>query len=131
VNTNHNKIVPIVIGVAVGIFVISMLLRFALFSEYGIPTSYLLFGLPGAGIGLVVLLLRLGVFTGGQRSNGMVGGWQQNGWQQNFAAQPPQYPVAPAPTPSQHLAELDRLWQAGAISPEDYAARRAQIIATI
>jgi hypothetical protein len=132
VNTNHNRIVPIVIGAAVAIFAISMLLRFALFSEYGIPTSYLLVGLPGAGIGLVVLLLRLGVFTGGQRSSGINGPWQQN-----FGAQPPQYPGvapfagAPAPTASQHLQELDRQWQAGAISPADYAARRQQIIATI
>jgi hypothetical protein len=131
VNVNRNKVVPIAIAVAVSIFAISMLLRFAIFSQYGIPTSYLLFGLPGAGIGLVVLLLRLGVFTGGQRSSGMVGPWQQNGWQQNFGAQPPQYPVAPAPTASQHLAELDRLWQTGAISPDDYAARRARIISTI
>jgi uncharacterized membrane protein len=52
VNTRHHKIVPIDIGIAVGIFAVSMLLRFVLFSEYGIPTSYLLFGLPGAGIGL-------------------------------------------------------------------------------
>jgi hypothetical protein len=143
VNTNHNKVVPIIIGIAVGIFAISMLLRFALFSEYGIPTSYLLFGLPGAGIGLVVLLLRLGVFTGGQRSSGAMAPWQQNFGGQY--PQPPQYPMAapfvgapapqfpgaPAPTASQHLQELDRLWQTGAISHADYAARRQQIIATI
>lgn len=139
-NTNRNRIVPIVIGVAIAIFAVSMLMRFVLFSEYGLPTSYLLFGLPGAGIGLLLLLLRLGVFAGSQRSSGFNGGWQPN-----FGAQPPQYPGAapfvgapapqfpgaPAPTASQHLQELDRLWQTGAISPADYAARRQQIIATI
>ncbi len=133
-NSSHNKIVPIVIGVAVAVFAISMLLRFALFTEYGIPTSYLLFGLPGAGIGLVVLLLRLGVFTGGQRSGGAIAPWQQN-----FGVQPPQYqgapalqyPAAPTPTAAQHLQELDRLLHTGAISHADYAARRQQIIATI
>jgi hypothetical protein len=130
-NSNRNKVVPIVIGVAVAIFAISMLLRFALFTGYGIPSSYLLFGLPGAGIGLVVLLLRLGVFAGGHRSSGIMGPWQQNGWPQNLGGQPPQYLDAPAPTTSHRLQELDRLWQTGAISPAEYAARRQQIISTI
>ncbi len=65
-NANHSKIVPIAISVAVAIFAVSMVARFALFSHYGIPGSYLLFALPGAGIGLVLLLLRLGVFAGSQ-----------------------------------------------------------------
>lgn len=130
-NNNRNKVVPIVIGAAVAIFTLSMVLRFALFTEYGISSSYLLFGLPGAGIGLMVLLLRLGVFAGNQRSSGIAGSWQQNAWPQNFGPQPPQYPGAPSPAASQHLQELDRLWQSGAISPTDYAARRQQIISTI
>jgi hypothetical protein len=149
VNTNHNKIVPIVIGGVAVIFAISMVLRFVLFSEYGIPTSYLLFGLPGAGIGLVVLLLRLGVFGGGQRSSGFVGNWQQNLGgqypqpqhypqpQQYPMAAPfigtpaPQYPQAAVPMATRHLQELDGLLHAGAISQEDYAVRRQRIIATI
>jgi hypothetical protein len=131
VNTHRNKIVPIVIGAAVAIFAISMALRFVLFTEYGIPSSYLLFGLPGAGIGLVLLLLRLGVFTSGHRSSGIVGPWQQVGSPQNLTGQPLQYLGAPAPAASQHLQELDRLWQTGTISPADYAARRQQIISTI
>ena len=140
-NTNRNKIVPIVIGAAVAIVTISILLRFVLFSGYGIPSSYLFLGLPGAGIGLLVLLLRLGVFGNSQRSSGFVGTWEQNGWQQNFGAQPSQYPAAPqypgapqypaAPTAAQHLQELDRLLHTGAISQEDYATRRAQILSAI
>ena len=58
---NNNEVVAIVLGAVAAVFALSLLMRFVLLSEYGVPGGWMYFGLPIGGIGLVVLLLRLGL----------------------------------------------------------------------
>ena len=49
-----------------------------------------------------------------------------------FAAPPPpQYPAAPEPSTSQRLQELETLRATGAVSEEEYTAKRAQILSDL
>jgi len=58
----HNtKVIAIVLGAVAALFAVSLLIRFVLLSEYGVPGGWMYFGLPMGGIGLVVVLLRLGL----------------------------------------------------------------------
>ena len=67
---NNNKVVAIVLGAVAALFALSLLMRFVLLSEYGVPGGWMYFGLPIGGIGLVVVLLRLGLLNFGGRSGG-------------------------------------------------------------
>jgi hypothetical protein len=113
---NNNKVVVTVVAVVLGLFALSMVMRFVMLSEYGVSGSWMYFGLPFGGIGLVVLLLRLGLFNFGERSA------------RPMQPLPPVPPVAPV---SQRLQELDGMHASGAISDSEYSAKRQQIISSI
>src|ERR1700760_1933831 len=119
---NNNKLVAIVIGAVVALFALSFVVRFVMLSEYGMSGSWMYFGLPFGGIGIVVLLLRLGLLNFG-------GGTARTAQplHYNFGAQTPP-PAAPQPVTSvsQRLQELDGMRSAGAISESEYTAKREQ-----
>jgi hypothetical protein len=126
-NNNNNKTIAIVLGAVAALFALSLLMRFVLLSQYGVSGSWMYFGLPIGGIGLVVLLLRLGLVNFGDRSGGTIQPWHyNNGVQSPPPASPP--PVTSAP---QRLQELERMRAYGAISDAEYTAKRQQIISSI
>jgi hypothetical protein len=96
-------------------------------SEYGMSGSWMYFGLPFGGIGIVVLLLRLGLLNFGGGSAPTPQPWHYNSGVQT--------PLSAAPRPvtsvSQRLQELDGMRSAGAISESEYTVKREQIISAI
>jgi hypothetical protein len=81
-------------------------------------------GLPIGGVAAVLLLLlRLGLHSSGERSTATV-----QHWQHNTAAHGPQPVSPPRAAPSERLQELESLRTSGAISDTEYAAKRARII---
>src|SRR5258708_31015214 len=63
----NNKPAVILAGAIAALFVISLVIRFVALSELGMPGGWTLyFGLPVGGIGLLILLLRLGLLNFGQ-----------------------------------------------------------------
>jgi hypothetical protein len=120
---NNNKAIAIVVGAVAALFAISFVVRFVMLSEYGVSGSWMYFGLPFGGIGLVVLLMRLGLFGSGQRSGGTIAPLHYN-------SGPPLAPMPVAPV-SQRLQQLDGMRSSGAISEAEYNAKREQIISTI
>jgi TRAP-type C4-dicarboxylate transport system permease small subunit len=66
---NNNKGVAIALGAVAALFAFSLVVRFVVLSSYGVSGSWMYFGLPFGGIGLVVLLLRLGLLNFGERSS--------------------------------------------------------------
>jgi hypothetical protein len=95
-------------------------------SQAGIPVGWIFLGLPFAGIGLLLLLLRLG----------LLGAWgSQFGWwgpQHNSGVQaPPLASPPPAAPVSQRLEELDTLRASGAVSDTEYTAMRRAIISNM
>jgi hypothetical protein len=158
---NNNKVVALVVGGLVALFALSLVLRFVLLSQAGVPGLFYL-GLPIGGIGVVILLLlRLGVLNFGQRPGGTIQHWQQHSgvqapplgsppplaYQPPLASPPPpplayQPPLAsppppppayqpPAPSVTQRLQELETLRASGAISETEYTAKRQQIISDL
>jgi hypothetical protein len=122
---NNNKVVVIVVGAIVALFAFSLLLRFVVLSEYGLPVGWIFFGLPIGGIGVLLLLLRLGLLNNFiERSGGTIPTWLHNGAGQ---APPAAYPP-PTRLVSQQLQELDALRASGAISETEYSAKRQRII---
>jgi hypothetical protein len=117
-NTNNKPF--ILLAAAIGaLFAISFVVRFVALSEMGLPGGWMLFMfLPAGGIGLLVVLLRLGVLTS---------------LSQNFSASNSAPPVAapPAPTSSQRLQEIENLRVSGALSEDEYIAERGRIISSI
>ena len=103
---NNNKVIAIVLGAVAALFAVSLVMRFFMLSAYGVSGSWMYFSLPLGGIGLFVLLLRLGLLNFGERS-------------------------APAVPVSARLQQLDGMRSAGAISEAEYHAKREQIISTI
>ncbi|WP_428342585.1 hypothetical protein [Mycobacterium sp.] len=111
---NNNKPVIIVAAAIAALFAVSFVVRFAALTEMGLPGSWMLFlCLPAGGIGLLVVLLRLGML---------------NGFSQNFSAFTP---ASPAPTKSQRLQEIENLRANGALSDDEYTAERSRIISSI
>ena len=86
------------------------------------------FALPiGGVVAILLLLVRLGLLSFGERPSATL-----QHWQHNTAAQGRQ-PVSPpsaAPT-SQRLQELETLRTNGAISDTEYAEKRARLISGI
>ena len=119
---DNNKVVAIVLGGFAALFGLSLLVRFVLLSQYGVSGGWMYFGLPIGGVGLVVLLLRLGLLTFGERSGTTPQPWHYNSGVQT----PPRAASAP-----QRLQELDSMRATGAISDVEYTAKRQQIIAGI
>jgi hypothetical protein len=123
---NNNKPMILIVGAIGALFAASLVLRFVVLSQFGLPGGWLLyFGLPIGGIGALILLLRLGLLNFGQSSSTPIQHWQHPGAVQ---ASSPAPPMAAAST-SQRLQELDSLHASGAISNSEYAAERTRIIA--
>jgi hypothetical protein len=120
----NNRILAIALGSIGALMAISLVVRFVLLSEYGLSGGWMFFGLPFGGIGIVLLLLRLGVFGAAQRTGGAMVPWQTN----FGVAPPPVMPFAPNVAVSQRLHELDGLRSSGAISETEYTAKRQQLI---
>jgi hypothetical protein len=117
---NNNKPVILLAGAIAALFAISFAVRFVALSEMGLPGGWMLFlCLPAGGIGLLVVLLRLGMLSS---------------LSQNFSAftSAPAAPSAPsAPTKSQRLQEIENLRASGALSEDEYTAQRGRIISSI
>jgi len=109
------------------LFALSLVVRFVLLSAYGLSGGWMFVGLPFGGIGIAVLLLRLGVFNSGQRSGSTMVPWQHHIGMQA----PPFAPPAPAAAASQRLQELEYLLTSGAISRAEYTAKRQQIMSAM
>ena len=123
----NNKPVVILGGSIAALFVISLVIRFVALSELGIPGGWMLyFGLPVGGIGLLILLLRLGLLNFGQGPTATI----------RPVAHPGvvHAPWTPAPTvapTTRRLQEIENLRASGAISDDQYTAERARIIASL
>jgi hypothetical protein len=144
---NNNKVVALVVGGLVALFALSLVLRFVLLSQAGVPGLFYL-GLQIGGIGVVILLLlRLGVLNFGQRPGGTIQHWPQHSgvqapplgsppplaYQPPLGSPPPPPPAyqPPAPSVTQRLQELETLRASGAISETEYTAKRQQIISDL
>jgi hypothetical protein len=85
---NNSKVIALVVGAVFSVFVVWMVVRMFVLSQYGFGASPIFYmGLPIGGITVVVLLLlRLGLLNFGNRP-GTGNNWQQpGGWQA-----PPQF----------------------------------------
>ncbi len=125
---NNNKAIPVV-GAIAALFVLSLLVRFVLLSQAGVPVGWIFYlGLPVGGIGvLTVLLLRLGLLNFGDRSSGTTQRWQHNsGMPASPLASPP-----PAASVSQRLQDLETVRASGAISDLEYTTKRTEIITSM
>jgi hypothetical protein len=125
---NNNKPIVLVVGAIVALFAASLVLRFVLLSQFGLPGGWILyFGLPVGGIGALILLLRLGLLNFGESSSATI-----QHWQHHSAVQVPS-PASPPPaaSTSQRLQELETLRASGVLSEADYAAERARIISGV
>lgn len=114
---NNNS--KVVLGAIGALFAISLIIRFVVLSQAGVPGTWIFYlGLPIGGIvAVLALLLRLGLLNFGERSSATV-----QHWQHNTAAQVPT---------SQRLEELESLLTSGVISDTEYASKRARIISGI
>jgi hypothetical protein len=123
----NNKPVLILAGAIAAIFVISLVIRFVALSELGLPGGWTLyFGLPVGGIGLLILLLRLGLLNFGQEPSATMRAFQHDAVMHAPAARPPT--VAPT---TQRLQEIENLRASGVLSDDQYTAERARIIASL
>jgi uncharacterized membrane protein len=115
-----NNQTKVVLGAIAAVFAVSLIIRFAVLSQAGVPGMWIFYlGLPFGGIVTVlVLLLRLGLLNFAERPTAIAQHWPQ------------QSPPQPAPA-SQRLEELEALLGRGAISDIEYAEKRARIIAGI
>jgi hypothetical protein len=123
----NNKVIAIALGSVAALFALSLVVRFVLLSEYGLSGGWMFVGLPFGGIGIAVLLLRLGMFGSGQRSGSTMVPWQHHIGMQA----PPFAPAAPAAAASQRLQELEYLLTSGAVSHAEYTAKRQQIMSAM
>ena len=123
----NNKPVLILAGMIAAFFVISLVIRFVALSELGLPGGWTLyFGLPVGGIGLLIVLLRLGLLNFGHGSTATIRPVAHHG-----VAHAPWTP-APTMAPTTHrLQEIENLRASGAISDDEYTAERARIIASL
>ena len=123
----NNKPVLILAGAIAAIFVISLVIRFVALSELGLPGGWTLyFGLPVGGIGLLILLLRLGLLNFGQEPSATMRAFQHDAVMHALATRPPT--VAPT---TQRLQEIENLRASGVLSDDQYTAERARIIASL
>ncbi len=69
----NNKPVLILAGAIAALFAISFAVRFVALSQLGLPGGWMLmFGLPAGGIGLLILVLRLGLLNNVSHGFGVV-----------------------------------------------------------
>jgi hypothetical protein len=123
----NNKPVLIVAGAVAALFVISFVVRFIALSQLGLPGGWMLmFGLPAGGIGLLVLLLRLGLLNVGHSPSATMQPFHHHD------VAPQRWTPAPTVAPTtQRLQQIENLRSSGAISDEEYTAERARIIASL
>src|ERR1700749_4725392 len=123
----NNKPALILAGAIAALFAISLVIRFVAPSELGLPGGWTLyFGLPVGGIGLLILLLRLGRRKRRQQPRATMRAFAHDAAMHT--------PATPAPTvapTTQRLQEIENLRASGAISDDEYAAERARIIASL
>lgn len=123
----NNKPALILAGAIAALFVITFVIRFVALSELGLPGGWTLyFGLPVGGIGLLILLLRLGLLNFGQEPSATMRAFQHDAVMHA--------PVTPAPTvapTTQRLQEIETLRASGLLSDDQYTAERARIIASL
>jgi hypothetical protein len=111
---NNNKPFILVAAAIAALFAISFVVRFVALSEMDLPGGWMLFlCLPAGGIGLLVVLLRLGMLSSSSHN---VSG---------FTSAPS------APTKAQRLQEIENLRASGALSDDEYTAERGRIISSI
>jgi hypothetical protein len=123
----NNKPVVIVAGAIAALFVISLVIRFVALSELGMPGGWTLyFGLPIGGIGLLILLLRVGLLNFGQGPTATIRPLQHGG-----VAHTPWTPAPTVAPTTKRLQEIENLRASGAISDDEYTAERARIIASL
>jgi uncharacterized membrane protein len=123
----NNKPALVLAGAIAALFVISLVIRFVALSELGLPGGWTLyFGLPVGGIGLLLLLLRLGLLNVGQEPSATMRAFQHDAVMPAPVTRPPT--VAPT---TQRLQEIEDLRASGAISDDEYTAERARIIASL
>jgi hypothetical protein len=114
---NNNKPFVLLAGAIAALFAISFVVRFVVLSEMGLPGGWMLFlCLPAGGVGLLVVLMRLGML---------------NSVSQNFSAFTTAPSAPSAPTKSQRLQEIEHLRASGALSEDEYTAERGRIISSI
>ncbi|MFZ1164914.1 hypothetical protein [Mycobacterium sp.] len=123
---NNNKPVLLLAGAIAGILAISLVVRFVALSELGLPGGWLLFGLPAGGVGLLILLLRLGLINFGQGPSATLRPLQHDAVMGVPTTLPP-----PAVPTSKRLQEIEHLRASGTISVDEYIAERARIIASL
>ena len=116
---NNNEVITLVLGAIGALFALSLLLRFVVLSQAGIPVEWIFLGLPFAGIGLLLVLLRLGLLAAWGSQFGWWGPQHNSGVQARPLASSP-----PAASASQRLQELDTLRASGTISDTEYTAKR-------
>ena len=103
----NNKVIALVGGGVVALIAVLIVLRFILLSEAGMP-GYFYVGLPVGLISLVLVALRVGLFTFGQRPGGTTQQWQPRAgyrWHHHGGVQQPPYgspPVGSQPPPGYH-----------------------------
>jgi hypothetical protein len=123
----NNKPALILAGAIAALFVISLVIRFVALSELGLPGGWTLyFGLPVGGIGLLILLLRLGLLNFGQEPSATMRAFQHDVVRHAPVTRPPT--VAPT---TQRLQEIENLRASGVLSDDQYIAERARIIASL
>jgi hypothetical protein len=124
-----NNNTKVVLGAIVGLFAISLVLRFVVLSQVGVSGGWIFYlGLPIGGIvAILLLLMRLGLLNFGEGSTATV-----QHWQHTTAVQEP-LPVSPPleTATSRRLEELETLRTHGIISDTQYAAERTRIISGI
>ena len=122
-----NKPALILAGAIAALFVITFVIRFVALSELGLPGGWTLyFGLPVGGIGLLIILLRLGLLNFGQGSTATIQPLQHDG-----VVHAPWRPARTVAPTTQRLQEIENLRASGAISDDEYTAERARIIASL
>jgi hypothetical protein len=119
---SNNKPVVILAAAIAALFAISFVVRFVALSNLGVSTGWMLmFCLPAGGIGLLVVLLRLGLLNSGSQS-----------FAATTLAPPARWTPEPTVAPTtKRLQEIENLHTSGAISDDEYAAERARIIASL
>jgi hypothetical protein len=120
-NSNNKPFVILAAAIA-ALFAISFVVRFVVLSDLGVSTGWMLmFCLPAGGIGLLIVLLRIGLLNSGSQSFGATTPARPARWT-------PEPTVAPT---TKRLQDIENLRASGAISDDEYTAERARIIASL
>jgi hypothetical protein len=109
---NNNKLMVLVLGAIATLFAVSLVVRCAFLSQFGLPGGWLFYlALPIGGVGtLILLLVRLGLINVGGHTIAPVQQWQ------------------PVDSTSQRLHQLETLRAGGTVSDAEYTNERARII---